>query len=708
MKKRNKVFNKCVALLLIAGMTFSLVACDDKDDAASASGGKVNSVVTKGVDEHQNAAKNEEKNKAKSLDSEYDSKEYYNSIFTETYGNKAADKDSNAKSATIMIYMCGSDLESEYGAATMDLTEMMYSEMGDKVKVVVQTGGASEWQNEVVGNKSLERYLVSSEGIEQIGDAGKGTILDSGKLADFIKFAEKEYPADRYGFIFWNHGGGTIGGYGHDENYTDATMSIDDINKGFKKAGLKFDFIGFDCCLMGTVEVAKMLVPYADYLIASEETEPGTGWYYTDFLTELENNPGMSMKALGKQIIKDFCSTNNTDESEITTLSLIDLKAVDELVDSLYTYMDDAETFLKKKNGFEVISKARKGAKNYGDGQFEQIDMVDFLDRTEEVKSSKDLKEAIANCVLFNGSRDKNSNGLAMYFPYSATSDYSKYNEVINSVGLSGDSYNLFLNDFVTIKVGGHSETSGNNPYSSEETEYNLDDIVSEEWYDEDLASEYEDYYSNVSTDDLEITEKDGVYVLQLSDDDWDIVTDVEKQVYVDDGEGYLMLGSDDFVEYDEDGDLVVEYDYQWLYINECLIPYYFSETVEKIDGSLSYQGYAPALLNGDEEIDVWVSWDEEGNCKVLGYKQSYSDVATKGYYQFADGDSIDFLFSYYDYDGEYLDDYILDDNTLVYHKKDTLDVYYDDIGDCNVQVTCYLQDIYENEYWTEPLDYTM
>ncbi|MCR5235609.1 MAG: hypothetical protein K6E34_00220 [Lachnospiraceae bacterium] len=36
-----------------------------------------------------------------------------------------------------------------------------------------------------------------------------------------------------------------------------------------------FDFIGFDACLMATVETAYMLSPYADYMIASEEFEPG-------------------------------------------------------------------------------------------------------------------------------------------------------------------------------------------------------------------------------------------------------------------------------------------------------------------------------------------------------------------------------------------------------------------------------------------------
>ena len=52
-------------------------------------------------------------------------------------------------------------------------------------------------------------------------------------------------------------------------------MGLANINKALKDGGVKFDFIGFDACLMATAETALMLDQHADYLIASEETEPG-------------------------------------------------------------------------------------------------------------------------------------------------------------------------------------------------------------------------------------------------------------------------------------------------------------------------------------------------------------------------------------------------------------------------------------------------
>ena len=78
--------------------------------------------------------------------------------------------------------------------------------------------------------------------------------------------------------------------YGHDEYYPNATMTLDEINTALSNAGTKFDFVGFDACLMATYETAVMLNNHADYMIASEETEPGIGWYYTDWITALSEN----------------------------------------------------------------------------------------------------------------------------------------------------------------------------------------------------------------------------------------------------------------------------------------------------------------------------------------------------------------------------------------------------------------------------------
>ena len=103
-------------------------------------------------------------------------------------------------------------------------------------------------------------------------------------------------------------------------------MTLDKINSALRKGGVKFDFIGFDACLMGTLETALVTEQYADYLIGSEESEPGCGWYYTTWLSQLSKNTSISTVELSKTIIDDF---NNVCKKNFpgcnTTLSVVDL-----------------------------------------------------------------------------------------------------------------------------------------------------------------------------------------------------------------------------------------------------------------------------------------------------------------------------------------------------------------------------------------------
>jgi len=609
----------------------------------------------------------------------------------------------DAESVTILIYMCGANLESEGGLATNNINQILYSEAGKNVNVVIETGGCNEWQNSIVSNKSIQRYCVDpEEGLVLLQDVGKKDMMTQDELGDFIKYATNKYPADRYGFIFWDHGGGTIGGYGHDEIF-DTSMSIYDVSKGFEKGGQLFDFVGFDCCLMATVEIAYSLMPYANYLIASEETEPGSGWYYKNFLDTLEENPGLPPYYLGKRIIDDFNSSDYTDSSEATTLSMTDLTVMQDVVTELNSYLGDSEKYLVS-NGYNDLARARSGARSYGDNEFEQIDIIDYADKVSGVDGDR-LKATVASAVVYNGTRLKGSNGLAMFYPYLQTEYFSEYNDLTKSVGLTEELYNQFFEEFVSIEAGGQAGGGGVNPYSTDGENYDYEEIQEQAWYDSQLVEQYENEYAYLDSNELEITEKDGGYVLILSDDDWDLVTNVELQVYVDDGEGYLWLGSDDWVDYDDDGDLLVEYDYQWLYLNDCIVPYYAGQSGSTFDGNSYSMGYIPSIING-EDANIWIKW-VGGECKILGYSVNLdTNVTGKGYTQFKDGDEIDFVFEYYTYDGDYEDSYVLNDNTLIYKKSKGLDLHYDEIGDLNTQILFYLKDLYQNEYWTEPLYY--
>ena len=77
----------------------------------------------------------------------------------------ARDKYTNIKGSgkdevTIMVYMCGTDLESRSGMGTSDLQEMLAADLGDKVNLIVYTGGCSKWQNNVVSSSVNQIYQI--------------------------------------------------------------------------------------------------------------------------------------------------------------------------------------------------------------------------------------------------------------------------------------------------------------------------------------------------------------------------------------------------------------------------------------------------------------------------------------------------------------------------------------------------------------------
>ena len=191
---------------------------------------------------------------------------------------------------TLMIYMCASDLESDGGYATNDISEMLNATVDEKINLIIETGGTKEWQDYGISNKTNQIYKIENNELKLIkDDLGIKEMTKPETLTEFIQYCKSEYPADKYGLILWDHGGGAVSGFGYDEHSKNEedTLTIDKLKKALKESDTKFEFIGFDACLMANIETAYSIKDYAKYLIASEETEPGTGWEYKSFLNKM-------------------------------------------------------------------------------------------------------------------------------------------------------------------------------------------------------------------------------------------------------------------------------------------------------------------------------------------------------------------------------------------------------------------------------------
>lgn len=279
-------------------------------------------------------------------------------------------------------YLCGSDLESKHGAASADLEEMFQIQPPKGVKVVVQTGGAKGWKREEIPSDRIGRFIYDKKGWKKKETLELQSMGDPGTLVDFLRFCDKNYPAEKTMLILWNHGGGTLGGVSYDENYGMDSFSLAELRDAFAQTGKSYDIIGFDACLMANLETANSVSPYGTYLIASQELEPANGWNYTGIIEALQHDPEIMPEDLGRAVCDSFmqgCIRNRSDRE--ATLSLIDLSKIPELSEQYQQYGKELFAHALKEETF-LASYARKveQVERYGGNSREEgyTDMVDL------------------------------------------------------------------------------------------------------------------------------------------------------------------------------------------------------------------------------------------------------------------------------------------------------------------------------------------
>ena len=654
---------------------------------------------------------------------------------------------------TIMVYMCGTDLESKSGMATRDLMEMTKANISDKVNVIVYTGGCSRWQNQVMSTKANQVYQVKSGGLQcLVQNAGTPSMTDPETLASFIQWCAKNFPANRNELIFWDHGGGSVTGYGYDEkNARSGSMSLAGIDKALKAGGVTFDFIGFDACLMATVENGLMLNKYADYLIASEETEPGVGWYYTDWLTALSRNTSLPTLQIGKSIVDSFveaCAA--TCRGQLTTLSVVDLAELANTVPAPMKAFSQSISGLINGNSFKTVSVARNGTREFArNTMIDQIDLVHFAENLNN-KEAQALAAALTGAVKYNrtSSNMTNAYGLSIYFPYRKVNQVDTACATYKAIGMDS-SYSQAIRDFAGLEVSGQAAAGGSSSPlpsllgqlygSSGSSGYSggsygssgdldvigsllgsflsggygrvagLDDSNTGFYSDRTLTQEETAAYLADNAFDptaLVWTEnKDGDYVIELPEEQWELVAGADLNMFYDDGSGYVDLGLDNVLDWDDDGNLLAPTDRTWLAINGQPVAYYHEYTVGEGDEAV-ITGCIPALLNGDR-VELLVEFSPENpRGEITGFREVYPEDVTltvaKSDSEIKEGDVLEFLCDFYTYDGEYDDSYPLGEPMTV---SGDLVLSNVDVGDGRILMTYRFTDIYQQHYWSEVLE---
>lgn len=354
----------------------------------------------------------------------------------------------------IMVYMADdNNLESN---TILNINQLEYAPPSQYVTTVLQVD--TETVN-INGSTTAKRLLIQPEGVANmtivsptVEDLGE---IDSGSISvikDFVVWATSTYPADRYVLIFEDHGG-QWKGYGSDDTSGTGLIEYSDLNNMFStiqsSTGIsKFDIVGFDACLMGSIEIAQLLEPYASYLVASAELVTSPGWGYGDAIKDLTINPGMGVPGFAKVLCDRFIEAANYHENTNQTLSAIDLGKVNVLISSIDSFAQQLISNVGTQLN-TAIAPARRYSPGYGEnspGEISDIIDLDSFAYLVSAFSSVPSLQSAANDVMskldgavayrVQGVDAPDHGGLSIYFPNHSNSDPTAQANYISEVNL--------------------------------------------------------------------------------------------------------------------------------------------------------------------------------------------------------------------------------------------------------------------------------
>lgn len=571
---------------------------------------------------------------------------------------KSNDKPNNTNRAwTILVYLCGSDLESEDGCATLDINEMAEATASDDYIYVVQTGGTNSWDNDYISSDSIQRLSISNGKVTVLQELEAQNMGEADTLANFLAWGVENFPATNTGLVLWNHGGGSIYGVCYDENFDDDSLTLKELDQAFTMASPyvdnKLEFVGFDACLMSSIETANILVPHANYMVASQETESAYGWDYTAIGNYLAEYPNCNGAELGATICDSFyASAEVSDEDYESTLSCVDLSKVDTLMDSLNLFYSDLYDATTDSTTLAEVSRSVSEVLNFGgnnstEGYTNLIDLGGMVSSLSEYSNYSDtVLQSLNDCVVYSryGEDRQGSTGLSILYPLTSFDDYEY--TILKDVCVS-PYYMSYIDRLSYANANG-----GNlNGYSN--------DVWSIFWNNDD--SSQMDYWlesgdSMVLLSEQPYLDDDGYYCFTINSDSLDYTQTIYCNVmqYIDDTNVY-DLGTDDYVYIDwNSGQVTDGFDGMWYSLadGQPLSTY----LVEQNDDYNIYS--VPVLLNGEYTyLRVQYSYPD-GTTKILGAWDGIQDngLSSRDTYSLQAGDTIVPIYDCYIDQGDYYD----------------------------------------------------
>ncbi len=346
------------------------------------------------------------------------------------------------KKWTLLAYLAGENNLAEEGEK--DINEMAKVGSNDDLNIIVQFDRA--------GDLGTRRFYIKESGgygTDVIQEMGQTNCGDPRVLIDYLTWGVKNYPAEHYMVVLWNHGSG----WKEDDIYDKARkLSPEDDNispfekrrisrahgrRGIRKSlfetsineivklpeGLrgiayddgskdfldnkelknalgtalknsklkKFDIVGCDACLMNMLEVGYQIKDSAKIIVGSQETEPGEGWPYDKILATLAEEPDIMPAELANMAVEEYIKSYDVGEnSSQVTQSALNLEGINVIKDSVNKLAGNLIEELKNKEILKAVSLSAFEAQHFYDAEY--LDLFDFARLIGEYSSSDTIK----------------------------------------------------------------------------------------------------------------------------------------------------------------------------------------------------------------------------------------------------------------------------------------------------------------------------
>jgi hypothetical protein len=158
----------------------------------------------------------------------------------------------------------------------------------------------------------------------------------------------------------------------------------------------------------------------------------------------------------------------------------------------------------------------------------------------------------------------------------------------------------------------------------------------------------------------------------------------------------------------DEEGHLMITTDGTWISIDGH--PVFYEPTGLRTDRNGDvFTGYTRAVLNGKTDVILYIEWaptsDDSAPAEgyIIGYDEADNDNAfmEKGHSELEAGETLDFLFDYYDEEGNSLGSKTAF-RTYRVNDPGNVKVTDDPLGKCTLRHGVILTDVYQRKFQTQ------